>query len=316
MVIARIAHNFFARRVRVIIIIKHAQLNPQESVKMSIVMIGNPNVGKSAVLSRLTKTPLLISNYSGTSVEITAVQLKSAGKTIDIYDTPGIYSIENESAEQKAICELINTQRVDLIINIVDAVNLERSLVLTYELKTLDIPMIVVINQIDRARQLGIDINRQLLSQVLNTEVVFFSANTGEGLMELITLIEKTKDKKEEKEKDKTAGKPVTVIPIDSRCDGNCAGCSLSFREIGQEDFKRAEKAADLARMVTRETGSGSKKWVAKAEAIIDKPFLGTLILLGIAYSAFLLLLNFIELVRGLFRNFCCRLMRLSRHLF
>jgi ferrous iron transport protein B len=93
---------------------------------MAIVMIGNPNVGKSAVLSRLTDRPLLVSNYSGTSVEITATQLKSAGKTIDIYDTPGLYSMECESAEQQVINELINSQKVDLILNIVDAVNLKR----------------------------------------------------------------------------------------------------------------------------------------------------------------------------------------------
>ena len=109
---------------------------------MAVVMIGNPNVGKSAVLSRLTDRPLLVSNYSGTSVEIIATQLKSAGKTIDIYDTPGIYSIKSASAEQQVISELIYSQKIDLILNIVDAVNLERNLVLTYELMELGIPMI------------------------------------------------------------------------------------------------------------------------------------------------------------------------------
>jgi len=267
---------------------------------MTIVMIGNPNVGKSAVLSRLTDRPLLVSNYSGTSVEITATQLKSAGKTIDIYDTPGIYSMECESAEQQVINELINSQKVDLILNIVDAVNLERNLVLTYELLELGIPMVLVINQIDRARQMGIEINCQLLSQILKCEVICFSANTGEGLMELMSLIDK--GNKEGKTKDKETGQPVTIIKAGfagNSCNGNCANCSRSFQEIDSEDLKRAGKAADTARMVTREFGTKSGNWMDKAEKIIDKPFLGTIILLFVAYLAFLALMKFIELSEG-----------------
>lgn len=267
---------------------------------MAIVMIGNPNVGKSAVLSRLTDRPLLVSNYSGTSVEITATQLKSAGKTIDIYDTPGIYSMECESAEQQVINELINSQKVDLILNIVDAVNLERNLVLTYELLELGIPMVLVINQIDRARQMGIEINCQLLSQILKCEVICFSANTGEGLMELMSLIDK--GNKEGKTKDKETGQPVTIIKAEfagNSCNGNCANCSRSFQEIDSEDLKRAGKAADTARMVTREFGTKSGSWMDKAEKIIDKPFLGTIILLFVAYLAFLALMKFIELSEG-----------------
>lgn len=267
---------------------------------MAIVMIGNPNVGKSAVLSRLTDRPLLVSNYSGTSVEITATQLKSAGKTIDIYDTPGIYSMECESAEQQVINELINSQKVDLILNIVDAVNLKRNLVLTYELLELGIPMVLVINQIDRARQMGIEINCQLLSQILKCEVICFSANTGEGLMELMSLIDK--GNKEGKTKDKETGQPVTIIKAEfagNSCNGNCANCSRSFQEIDSEDLKRAGKAADTARMVTREFGTKSGSWMDKAEKIIDKPFLGTIILLFVAYLAFLALMKFIELSEG-----------------
>jgi len=263
-------------------------------------MIGNPNVGKSAVLSRLTDRPLLVSNYSGTSVEITATQLKSAGKTIDIYDTPGLYSMECESAEQQVINELINSQKVDLILNIVDAVNLKRNLVLTYELLELGIPMVLVINQIDRARQMGIEINCQLLSQILKCEVICFSANTGEGLMELMSLIDK--GNKEGKTKDKETGQPVTIIKAEfagNSCNGNCANCSRSFQEIDSEDLKRAGKAADTARMVTREFGTKSGSWMDKAEKIIDKPFLGTIILLFVAYLAFLALMKFIELSEG-----------------
>ncbi len=266
---------------------------------MAIAIIGNPNVGKSAVLSRLTDRPLLVSNYSGTSVEITATQLKSAGKIIDIYDTPGIYSIECESAEQQVIRELIDSQKVDLILNIVDAVNLERNLVLSYELIELGIPMVLVINQIDRARKMGIEINCQLLSQVLKCEVICFSANTGEGLMELMALMD-NKGNKEGKGKEK--GQPVTIIKTEltgNGCSGNCANCSRGFHEIDSEDFKRAEKAADTARMVTREIRTKSGRWMDKAEQIIDKPYLGTFILLFVAYLAFLALMKFIEFSEG-----------------
>ena len=146
---------------------------------------------------------------------------------------------------------------------------------------------------------MGIEINCQLLSQIIKSEVVCFSANTGEGLMELISLIEMKGNKEG---KDKGAGQPVTIIKTKfdgNSCNGNCAGCSRSFLEIGAEDLKRAEKAADTARMVTRQTGSQSKKWMNKAQQIIDKPYLGTIILLLVAYLAFLVLMKFIELSEG-----------------
>ena len=263
---------------------------------MAIVMIGNPNVGKSAVLSRLTDSPMLISNYSGTSVEISAAQLQRAGKTIDLYDTPGIYSIENPSGEQQVISDLINSKKIDLILNVVDAANLERNLVLTYELLDLGIPIVLIINQIDRARQLGIEINRQMLSQLTGSEVIFFSANTGEGLMELITIVEKGGYKEG---RDNPAPPPATVIKTGNRCDGNCGNCSLNFDEIGSEDIKRAEKAADTARMVSRSIASGPKKWLYKLEQIVDKPYLGTILLLAIAYLSFIALLNFIKISEG-----------------
>lgn len=266
---------------------------------MAIVMIGNPNVGKSAVLSRLTDSPLLISNYSGTSVEISDAQMQRAGKTIDLYDTPGIYSIENPSAEQEVISDLLNSKKIDLILNVVDAANLERNLVLTYELLDMGIPVVLIINQIDRARQLGIEINRQMLSQLTGSEVIFFSANTGEGLLELIALVEKRGYKEG---KDNPAPLPATVIKTEfagNHCDGNCSNCTLSFHEVGSEDFKRAEKAADTARMVSRNIAPGPKKWLYKMEQIVDNPYSGTILLLSIAYLSFIALLKFIEISEG-----------------
>jgi ferrous iron transport protein B len=120
-------------------------------------------------------------------------------------------------------------------------------LVLTYELLELGIPMVLVINQIDRARQMGIEINCQLLSQILKCEVICFSANTGEGLMELMSLIDK--GNKEGKTKDKETGQPVTIIKAEfagNSCNGNCANCSRSFQEIDSEDLKRAGKLLTL----------------------------------------------------------------------
>jgi ferrous iron transport protein B len=95
--------------------------------------MGNPNVGKSSVLNRISGSKLFVSNYPGTSVETIRSTLKIGGQTLDIYDTPGIYSLNSFGEEANVSRGLLAEREIDFIINIVDATNLERNLLLTYE---------------------------------------------------------------------------------------------------------------------------------------------------------------------------------------
>jgi len=136
-------------------------------VKMALV--GNPNVGKSSVLNRLTGSQIFASNYPGTSTEITQAKLKLGSAEIELFDTLGVYSIYSDSEESSITRKLLETCNLDVLINIIDASNLERNLVLTYELLDLGYPLLFVLNQVDRAREMGIDINVPELSRILKS---------------------------------------------------------------------------------------------------------------------------------------------------
>ena len=98
----------------------------------NIVMIGNPNVGKSVVFSQLTGARVMISNYTGTTVEYTQGQLQTGGETYQVIDAPGTYSLEPTCPAEEVAVKLV--EKADLVINVVDATNLERNLLLTRQL--------------------------------------------------------------------------------------------------------------------------------------------------------------------------------------
>ena len=102
---------------------------------MTAVLVGQPNVGKSLVLRRLTGTRVLVSNYPGTSLELIKGELKVAGKTMQVLDTPGIYSLGLAQGEEEAARAAVLDEETELIINVVDATNLARNLALTLELR-------------------------------------------------------------------------------------------------------------------------------------------------------------------------------------
>lgn len=263
---------------------------------MKVAIIGNPNVGKSAVINRLTGSNVLVSNYSGTSMEITTLQTRLLNNDVCIYDTPGVFSLESTDGASVATRELIDSREPDLIMNIVDAANLERNLVLTYELLERNIPLIVVINQIDRARAIGLHIDGHRLAGILQCPVVLFSAHSGEGLMELLTLLEKKYISNS-----KPAGEQVLMmVPDNMACSGQCRQCKVAGEESCTAfNLQRAEKARIAASMVTSRQGRVSRVWLDRMQSVLDRPYLGTLLLLFIAYLGFVVLLQFIHISEG-----------------
>jgi ferrous iron transport protein B len=154
---------------------------------MRLLLIGNQNVGKSALFSRLTGVNVTISNYPGTTVELKQGKLKFDKKTAEIVDVPGTYTLEPTSrAEDVAVGML---EKGDAVINVVDATNLERNLYLTLQLLERNIPVIVALNFWDRAVRKGIRINVKKLEGMLGVPVVPTVAVTGEGIKELVSRI-------------------------------------------------------------------------------------------------------------------------------
>jgi ferrous iron transport protein B len=150
-----------------------------------ILLIGNPNVGKSAVFSRLTGTQVIISNYTGTTVEFTkGSTVLRTGETREVIDVPGTYSLEPTCKAEEVAVSILDSMldEGDVIVNVVDATHLERNLYLTLQLLERDIPVVVALNLWDEARHKGISIDVDRLENILGVSVVPTSALTGEGI--------------------------------------------------------------------------------------------------------------------------------------
>ena len=159
-----------------------------------ILLMGNPNVGKSAVFSRLTGIGVVASNYPGTTVEFTQGNMKIGNEQAILIDVPGTYGLEATcKAEQIAIDMLKDG---DVVINVVDATNLERNLHLTLHLLEKNVPVIVALNIWDDAKHKGITIDVKKMEKLLGIPVVPTVGVTGEGFKELLSRISEASNSK------------------------------------------------------------------------------------------------------------------------
>jgi len=164
-----------------------------------VLLMGNPNVGKSVFFSRLTGLHVISSNYPGTTIEFTRGYMLVAGEKTEVIDVPGTYTLEPTCKAEEVACEMLKKasketlKQGDVIIDVVDATNLERNLYLTLELMEQDIPVIVALNIWDETKHKGIHIDAQKLSKWLGVPVVPTTAVTGEGFAKLISEIYKAR---------------------------------------------------------------------------------------------------------------------------
>ncbi len=160
--------------------------HPKKSRKSSyglkkIVLVGTPNVGKSAIFNFLTGAYVTVSNYPGTTVEISTGKT-SIEETWEVIDTPGMYSLMPITEEERVSRTLLLEDNPEVVLHIIDAKNLERMLNLTIQLIEAGLPVILVINMIDEADKLGIKVDPAILESLIGIPVVAISAASGYGL--------------------------------------------------------------------------------------------------------------------------------------
>jgi len=152
--------------------------------------MGNPNVGKSVVFSRLTGARVIASNYPGTTVSFTSGYMHLNGKRVEVIDVPGTYTLDPTSkAEEVAVQMLEEAGPDDVVIIVVDATRLERNLNLTLQLLERNIPVVVALNMWDDAKHKGISIDVQKLEEILGVPVIPTVAVSGEGISDLAARI-------------------------------------------------------------------------------------------------------------------------------
>lgn len=155
---------------------------------LSVSLIGQPNVGKSSLFSRLTGVGVISSNYSGTTVQFEESAVRWGDYVLNIHDVPGTYSLSGDSKDEAIVVDMLASEDNDMVIVVADASNLEPSLVLCLEVMELGVPIILALNKFDAAKK-RFDIDVTKLESILTVPVVPVSAKSGEGIEELAEAI-------------------------------------------------------------------------------------------------------------------------------
>ena len=155
-----------------------------------IAIVGSPNVGKSVLFNSLTGSyRAVVSNYPGTTVEVSRGKAKIGSEEFEVIDTPGMYSLLPITEEEKVARWILLNESPCLVLHVIDAKSLERMLGFTLQLLEADLPVILVLNIMDEARNLGLSIDINGLEKELSIPVVATVSTSGEGLDILKTRI-------------------------------------------------------------------------------------------------------------------------------
>lgn len=157
--------------------------------RIVIALAGNPNSGKTTIFNNLTGARQHVGNYPGVTVEKKEGWLKHRGFEIEVIDLPGTYGLSAYSPDEVVARNAIVNDKPDLVVNIADASNLERSLYLNTQLKELEVPIVLVLNMADVAEKNGIAINYELMSQLLGMPVVRAVGTRNEGATEILDAV-------------------------------------------------------------------------------------------------------------------------------
>jgi ferrous iron transport protein B len=159
------------------------------SYAFTVGVVGNPNCGKTTLFNALTGSRQHVGNWPGVTVEKKTGEYQFQGERIVVVDLPGTYSLEADddsvSLDEKVARDYVASRQANLIINIIDASNIERNLYLTSQLIEMRVPMIIVLNMMDAVKKRGIKIDLDALSAQMSCAVVAVVAATGQGLKEL-----------------------------------------------------------------------------------------------------------------------------------
>ena len=154
-----------------------------------VAIVGTPNVGKSVLFNALTGAYVTVSNYPGTTVEVSRGKGRLGEKQVGIVDTPGMYRLMPLTDEERVARDILLEERPDLVIHVTDAKNLERMLPMTLQLIEAGLPVILVANLMDEARRLGVQVDTQRLEAALGIPVIGTALALGQGTTELKNLL-------------------------------------------------------------------------------------------------------------------------------
>jgi len=155
-----------------------------------ILLMGNPNVGKSVLFNRLTGVDVVQSNYPGTTVDYTRGYMSLKDEDIEVIDVPGTFSLEPKDRAEEVAVKMLEENRDSVIVCVFDSTKIDRGLYLALEIIERDYPVVIVLNMWDDTLVKNIHINMKKLESILGVPVVATVAIAGEGIKEFVSRIE------------------------------------------------------------------------------------------------------------------------------
>jgi ferrous iron transport protein B len=217
-----------------------------------IILVGNPNVGKSVIFGLLTGSYVMVSNFPGTTVEVSRGRMRLGETIYEVIDTPGVNSLIPQSEDEQVACEILLKERPDVIVQVADAKNMRRTLLITSQLVEFGIPMVLVLNMIDEAEDRGIEIDSKGLSNAFSIPVVETIAIYSKGRRQLLNAIQTAQKPRS----------PLISLFADERIIQECgkfpspALLSVEWMIEGNRDLTRA-----LADFVGARASANLKGW-------------------------------------------------------
>jgi len=149
---------------------------------MKVILLGNPNVGKSALFNQLTKRYASVSNYPGTTVSISRGEVAIRDAKYQVLDTPGLYSLLPITDDERVARNILFDNEDSIIVHVVDSKNIDRMLGLTFQLQEMGLKLILDLNISDEAEQMGMTIDEGALEADLQIPVIKTVSTSGKGL--------------------------------------------------------------------------------------------------------------------------------------
>ena len=156
----------------------------------AVILVGNPNVGKSVVFGALTGRYVNVSNYPGTTVEVTRGEARDRGTTLEVIDTPGVYSLLPMSEDERVTRDILMRESGARVLQVCDAKNMRRSLMITAQLAEMELPLVLAVNMADEARERGVMPRLETLEKRLGVPAVPTVAVRKKGMDLLLPLLE------------------------------------------------------------------------------------------------------------------------------
>ena len=159
-----------------------AEAKQTDASREKVILIGNPNVGKSVIFNYLTGKYVTVSNYPGTTVEVSIGTMSAHGKKFQVLDTPGVNSLIPMSEDEKVTRDILLKEPKSYLIQVMDTKNIRRGLLISLQLLEMGLPFLVLLNMWDEAKSRGVEIKTQTLSEILGAPILKTVATRKKGL--------------------------------------------------------------------------------------------------------------------------------------